>query len=117
LIWAARLGHSEVVRVLLASGVDPAAKGGQGFSAAHWAAVYGRNSILENLVSAGAPLELENAYGGTVLSTAVFAATHPDMHFEGGCAMSRVDIDYTETVAILLKAGARVDVPMYFPTK
>lgn len=117
LIWAARLGHAEVVRTLLERGVDPAAKGPQGFSAAHWAAVYGRVAILDLLVRAQAPLEQPNAYGGTVLSTAVFAAVHPKMHFEGGCATNRQDIDYSDTARLLLKAGARTDVPMFFPTK
>lgn len=117
LIWAARLGHLDVVRLLLERGVDPGAKGPQGFSSAHWAAVYGRVGILDLLIQANAPLEQTNAYGGTVLSTAVFAAVHPEMHFEGGCATNRQDIDYSQTVSRLLKAGAQTHVPMFFPTK
>lgn len=97
---AALSNQAAVVELLLDRGVDPGARGTQGFTAAHWAAFHGHMDVLRLLLSRNAPLEARNSYGGTVLGLAVWAAVH------------RTDsptVDYPLVVRELLEGGARVE--------
>jgi ankyrin repeat protein len=103
LIQAAYRGHAEVVAFLLERGVDAAAKDGQAFTALHWAAGGGYVDVVRLLVARGAPLEVKNVYGGTVLDFTGWAAKN-EPH----------GIDRLPVVELLLAAGA--DVEAAFPS-
>lgn len=69
-------GRNAWVTYLLERGADLAAGAGTGLNAIHWAANRGQLETVRLLVARGAPLEARNAYGGTVLGAAVWAALH-----------------------------------------
>ena len=107
LVWAAALGHANVVTFLADRGVRLSATDHRGFSALHWAAFQGHRDVINVLLARRAPLEIRNVYGGTVLGQTVWAATHVDGVFHGA-TFTRVD--YAPIVERLLAAGARADV-------
>src|SRR5262245_10215603 len=74
LVWACRYGRTEVVELLLECGVDPAAADTVGMTGLHWAAGNGHLAVVALLTQRGAPLEVRNRWGGTVLSSAVYLA-------------------------------------------
>jgi hypothetical protein len=76
LTCACFLGALDVAERMLAGGVDPAGGDGTGLNAFHWAANRGQLGAVRLLLRHGAPLEARNAYGGTVLGGAVWAAVH-----------------------------------------
>jgi hypothetical protein len=96
--WAAAYGRSAVVERLLRYGVDLRATESQGFTPLHSAAFYGHADTVDLLIRAGAPLEVENVYHGTVLGQTIWAV-----------ANARLPVDYVPVVERLLAAGARVD--------
>ena len=98
LIWAAGFGRTGVVDLLLRKGADLGGKDNQGFTALHSAAFYGHLETVELLLLRHAPLEAENVYGGTVLSSTIWASVHAGL-----------DIDYVPIVQRLIAAGARID--------
>ncbi len=106
LVWAAALGHANIVALLADRGVHLAASDNQGFTALHWAAFQGHRDVVDVLLERRAPLEVQNVYGGTVLGQTVWAAVHVDGVFHVG-TFSRVD--YAPIVERLLDAGARAD--------
>ena len=61
----------------------------------HKAAANGHGGVVKLLLSRGAPLEVKNKWGGTVLSSTIFfALNHP------------VDgVDYSSIIELLLRAG------------
>jgi hypothetical protein len=73
---AAFLGATDAMEYLLARGVPPQGGSGTGLNALHWAANRGELAAVQLLLRAGAALETRNAYGGTVLGAAVWAAVH-----------------------------------------
>ena len=73
---ACAFGRLEIVKLLLARGVDPAVAEDDGMTGLHWAAHEGHLDIIELLLARGAPLEAVNVYGGTVLGGAVWSAIH-----------------------------------------
>lgn len=73
---ACAFGRTEIVKLLLARGVDPAVAGDDRMTGLHWAAHEGHLDIIELLLARGAPLEAVNGYGGTVLGGAVWSAIH-----------------------------------------
>ncbi|MGH9889712.1 MAG: ankyrin repeat domain-containing protein, partial [bacterium] len=80
----------------LQKGVSPAAKDTDDMTALHWAAASGSLNSMRWLLDHGAPLEVRNTWGGTVLdSTGYFAVNSP---FPGA--------DYGAVFEILLAAGA-----------
>ena len=100
LIMAARYGRDEVVRYLVASGVDVAAS--DGMTALHWAAGGGHLDMMKLLIERGAPLEKKNVYGGTVLdSTLWFAYNVSPKEFAAN--------NYPAVIDMLIAAGARTD--------
>jgi hypothetical protein len=97
--WAASLGRTEVVRLLLRKGVNAESQDGN-MPALHHAAAHGHMEIVRMLLAHGASLETLNTYGGTVLSgTMWFAYNAPDP-----------DVDYRAVIRELIAAGARTDV-------
>jgi hypothetical protein len=100
LVMAARYGRIEVVRYLLASGVSVAAF--DEMTALHWAASGGHLAMVKLLIDAGAPLEKENVYGGTVLDSTLWFAHHVS-------AAELERIDYSGIIDTLIAAGARTD--------
>jgi hypothetical protein len=89
-------GRVEVVEYFLARGIDPTGGASTGLNAFHWAANRGQEQVVEILIRRGAPLEVPNAYGGTVLGSAVWAAVH------------ETKPGHTAIIRALLEAGADV---------
>jgi hypothetical protein len=65
-------------------------------NAFHWAANRGQVGTVKLLIRHGAPLEVRNSYGGTVLGCAVWSAVH------------EAKPQHPSIVEALLKAGANV---------
>jgi hypothetical protein len=103
LISAATYGHGEVVAWLLDHGVDIAAQDGQ--TALHLAAHGGHLDTLKMLLARGAPLEVKNQYGGTVLDQALWSAAHD----AGGWGGNHPGLDYAPIVEALVAAGANIE--------
>jgi ankyrin repeat protein len=96
LVWACKFGRAEVAKFLLDRGVDVASKDNDDMTALHWASARGLLDIMEILLSARAPLEVRNTWGGTVVdSTTWFAVNFP-----------LPDVDYPRVIERLLEAGA-----------
>ena len=103
---AARSGSLESVKRMLDLGWPIDAQDEQGFSALHWASWRGRVELVELLIARGAPLELENRYGGTVLDSTVW-----------GIAQSNGDETNCEPVIrALVHAGAQLNRVTPFPS-
>jgi ankyrin repeat protein len=98
LVHAAFFGRTEVVDFLLERGVDPGAKDHQAFTPLHWAAFNGHVDAVRLLLSRGAPLEVKNIYGGTVLDATVWASKNGS---DG--------VDHVPVVELLLAAGADIE--------
>jgi ankyrin repeat protein len=96
LVWACKFGRADVAEFLLELGVSPGAMDNDKMTALHWASARGLTPIIETLLERGAPLEVRNTWGGTVLdSTAWFAVNAP-----------MPDVDYPRVIERLLVAGA-----------
>ena len=100
LIMAAQYARRDIVEYLLDRGVNVAAS--DGMTALHWAAGGGHLDIMELLIQRGAPLEQENAYGGTVLDSTLWFAYHVD-------PVQFARADYPAVIDALIAAGARTD--------
>jgi len=104
-VYACRFERVDVAIGLLDLGVDVAAADGQKMTALHHAAAHGLIDLVRALVARGAPLEVENVWGGTVLdSTAYFAEFAP---IKG--------VDYAPVLQMLVDAGADVRVLDEYP--
>lgn len=69
-------GRTAWVAYLLDHGADLVAGAGTGMNGFHWAANRGQLETVEFLLSRHAPMEVRNAYGGTVLGCTVWATMH-----------------------------------------
>jgi ankyrin repeat protein len=98
LVWAAKFGRAPVVELLLDRGVDPGAKGKDDMTALHWAAANGLMDVIALLLRHGAPLEVKNAWGGTVLDSTVYFARHEPVD----------GVHYPDVIQTLIAAGAEV---------
>lgn len=98
---AAFLGCTNIVKMLLDRGVDPAAGNATGLDALHWAADRGQLGAVRLLIRHGAPLESRSRYGGTVLGTAIWSTFHEPRH------------DHLRIIQELIAAGARVEEVAY----
>ena len=105
-MWACKFGRAEVAHLMLDRGVRPSAKDNSDMTALHWAAATGLTTVVDRLLALGAPLELENQWGGTVLT--------PTLHF--AVYIPLPGVDYASVVERLVKAGADVSVVDPFPT-
>jgi hypothetical protein len=83
-ISACGYGRRDIVDLLLERGVDIAATPRRDRQTAlHFAVIGGHLDIVKLLLARNAPLELRNAYGGTVLGQAAWSAAHggdPDVY-------------------------------------
>jgi len=96
-VWACGYGYGDVVRFLLDYGVDPAVGAGVDMTGLHLAAHEGHLDIVKLLLAHGAPLEVKNVYGGTVLDQTLWSAIHHPMP------------DHRAIVETLIAAGAKVE--------
>lgn len=106
LLWACMFGRTAVVEFLLEHGVDPAAKDVDKLTALHWASAYGHLDIMKLLLERGAPLEVENAWGGTVLDSTVYFA----------CRQPIKGANYPAVIETLIAAGADMRAVTPYPT-
>jgi ankyrin repeat protein len=97
---AAHYGEREILDYLLELGVDVAAP--SGMSALHQAAGRADLDIVKLLIERGAPLEMKNAYGGTVLDSTLWFAYHVT-------PAEFASRDYPAVIDALIAAGARTD--------
>ncbi|HEV2482470.1 MAG TPA: ankyrin repeat domain-containing protein [Puia sp.] len=70
--WASEYGHPAVVGYLMDRGADPD-EPVNGMYALHMAILGGHLDTIRLLIERGAPLETQNQYGGTPLTTAIWA--------------------------------------------
>jgi hypothetical protein len=96
-LWACRYGHDDVALFLFDCGADPMNPAETGATPLHWAAGAADIRLVKLLIELGAPLEVRNRWGGTVLE-------HAGHGFEHGPA----DLDFVPTFEALLAAGAQV---------
>ncbi len=105
-VWACKLGRTSVAHLLLDRGVNPAAVDTDRMTALHWAAAGGKMDLVQLLLDHGAPLEVENVWGGTVLNSTLYFAFQQPMP----------DVDYPAVIRTLIAAGADLRVVDPFPT-
>ncbi len=95
-IWACAWNHREVVDFILENGFDISTQA-EGMTGLHWAVIEGQLDMTTYLIEKGAPLEIQNCYGGTVLGQALWAAyNHPSPQ-------------HPSIIELLLQSGARVE--------
>ena len=85
LLYACGYGRDSVVEFLLEKGMDLTAHRADGQTALHWAVIGGHPGAVRLLLRNGAPLEVQNRYGGTALGQAAWSAAHggdPDVYLE-----------------------------------
>jgi len=97
-VWACQFGRTGVVDFLLDKGADITDQDGNGMTGLHMAAGGGHLDTVKLLIRRGAPLELKNVWGGTVLGNILWFAMNYDPN-----------IDYTPIVEAVVAGGAHVD--------
>jgi ankyrin repeat protein len=101
--WACEFGRTSVVEFMLAHGIEVNAKLKGGETGLHWAAYEGHADTLRLLLARGAGVDaIDDTYRGTPLGWALYGwgNTGPG---------ERERRAYYETIALLVRAGARVD--------
>lgn len=101
LLVAAQCDHATVVEFMLNNGVD-AATFDDGATALHWACANGNLSLMETMLAHGAPLEMENEFGGTVLDGTLWFAYH-------ALPADFATRNFPAVIDRLIAAGARTD--------
>lgn len=89
-------GETTAAEFLLDGGADIVAGAATGLTGFHWAANRGQLHTVKMLIARKLPMEVRNAYGGTVLGGTTWAAVHEPK-------AAHVDI-----IQALLEAGADV---------
>jgi len=97
-MWACEFGRTSVVEFLLDKGADTGAQNQNGQTGLHLAALSGHLDTVRLLLTRYAPLEVLNAWGGTVLTNVLWAAVNHDPN-----------TDYSLIVEALIGAGANVE--------
>lgn len=110
LVWACRFGRGPVAKHLLEQGVDPGARDSDSMTALHWAAAARCMDLVTSLIERGAPLEVRNTWGGTVLDCTVYFALNQPLTTP--CSSH----GYPEVIEALLAAGADPAAVTPFPT-
>jgi ankyrin repeat protein len=102
-IWACEYGRADVVDFLLQMGVNKNVCRQFKLTGLHWAAASGDIDTVKTLLKHKAPLDANNVWGGTPLSSAIWAATEsqPDDPVWPKA-------DWVPIVELLLQAGADV---------
>jgi len=95
--WACEYSRTRVVDFLLKKGADLRAGENTGLTGLHWAVVGGQLGTIRMLLERGAPLEVKNVYGGTVLGQALWSAINGDP-----------GIDYIPIIQTLIEAGGEI---------
>jgi ankyrin repeat protein len=90
---AAQRNNAEIVRLLIAGGADPNIKGPQTVSPLAWASTYGYSDVVKELLSARAAVFNKDDWWPALISAA--------------------RNEHTETMDILLRAGADIDQRAY----
>lgn len=103
LVWACKFGRPAIAEYLLGLGVDPAARDTDRMTALHWAAANGMMATAEALIGRGAPLEVRNQWGGTVLGSTTWFVMN-----RGPGWPPVPGADYPAVLELLLRAGADV---------
>jgi len=99
--WACEFGRTSVVDLLLERGMKADAKLRRGETGLHWAAHAGHAAIVQLLLDRGAPIDVkEERFGGTPLDWALHGWGASE-RAQGGA--------YYEVVALLARAGAKLD--------
>ena len=105
--WACEFGRTSVVDFLLRTGMDIKAKlRHDGQTGLHWAAYGGHGDIVRLLLERGAPVDVrDESYNGTPLGWALYGwGAGPRPAGSGS---------YYEAVALLVRAGAKLDPDWY----
>jgi ankyrin repeat protein len=109
-IAACKFGHADVARYFLDLGVTVAAR--DDMTPLHWAAAHRYADVVRLLLTAGAPLEERNTWGGTVLDSTIWFAKNPPIDHPYGA----IDVGYIPILKLLIEAGANVEEVYPFPT-
>lgn len=130
LMWAARAGQLEAIRLLLDRGADVNVTDANGKSALMWAASYDRAKAIRLLAEAGAELDGRDRYGRTALARACFLTGRPNAVkalIEAGADLDPLDqmggvplawaawFGPSEIVQMLVEAGAYVNPEITLP--
>ena len=107
-IWACEYGRADVVDFLLEMGVYKSAYRQFKLTGLHWAAASGDIDTVKALLKHKAPLEAKNAWGGTPLGAAIWAATESDSNDPVW-----PKADWVPIIELLLQAGADVNAVKY----
>ncbi len=102
---ACHFKRSEIAGFFLELGVDVAAKDKDDMTPLHWAAANGMMQLIVTLIDRGAPLEVENRWGGTVLDSTAHSAYHGPVP----------GVDYGAVFELLIARGANSDVLRAYP--
>jgi hypothetical protein len=104
--WACEFGRTSVVDFLVQKSVDVDAKlKHNGQTGLHWAAFGGHVDTVKLLLLRGSPIDAKDeSFGGTPLDWALYGWGAPE---------SPGRADYYEVVALLAKAGAKLDPEWY----
>ncbi len=101
--WACEFGRPSVIEFLLDHGMEVNAKLKEGETGLHWAAYEGHANTTRLLLGRGAGVDaIDDTHGGTPLGWALYAWGN----IRPGERERRA---YYETVALLVRAGAKVD--------
>lgn len=100
LLIAAQCNRDAVVRFLLEKGVS--VHSFNGMTALHWAAANCNMALMQLLVERGARLETKNEFGGTVLGSTLWFASH-------SMSADFIVLDFVGVIDWLIAAGARTD--------
>ena len=100
--WACEFGRTAVVDFLLEKGMEVDGKlPHNGQTGLHWAACGGHANTVKLLLERGAPVDAKDeSFGGTPLGWALYA---------WGNAPDTVERGHYEAIALLIRAGARLD--------
>ena len=82
-------------------------------TAAHWAAWNGNAEVVRQLVNAGAPLEPQNMYGGTVLDCCVYGANHNDYPYRNIAGNGEASVE----AYVCTKCGYFEEYAVAFPSQ
>jgi ankyrin repeat protein len=105
--WACEFGRTSVIDFLLQRGIVLDAKlRHHGQTGLHWAAYGGHVAAVKLLLERGAPIDvMDESFGGTPLEWALYAWGNRQERAERG--------PYYEVVALLVRAGAKLDPQWY----